>query len=248
MGLYRLELHIRFRAATPILTTSHAVVLLYLYLFAFAQRVHALSRADSHSRTSPNTTRSYLPHRAAGISTGTTGNPKGVLLHHRGATMNALGNIVTWSMSVDAKPVYLWTLPMFHCNGWCFPWTIAALTGTHVCLRTVTPSAIFDALADHSVTHFCGAPIVMQMMIGAKPEERRTLNNPVKMMTAASPPPAPVLAAMKKEGIDITHVYGLTEVGIALPTQHPNRLLHRVSCASLHYYFWSGDHACCILI
>jgi fatty-acyl-CoA synthase len=143
---------------------------------------------------------------------GTTGNPKGVLLHHRGAHLNSLGNIMTWSLALNDAPVYLWTLPMFHCNGWCFPWTVAALAGTHVCLRNVTASGIYNAIADARVTHLCGAPIVMQMLINASEEDRREFTHRVKMMTAASPPPAPVLAAMKRLGIDTTHVYGLTEV------------------------------------
>lgn len=143
-------------------------------------------------------------------TSGTTGNPKGVVYHHRGAYLNALGNIQVWSMG--AHPVYLWTLPMFHCNGWCFPWTITALGGTHVCLRQVRADAIYEAIAEHGVTHLCGAPIVMQMMLNATEEEKRPFDQQVKFMTAASPPPASVLAAMADDGIEVTHVYGLTEV------------------------------------
>ncbi|HIP77292.1 MAG TPA: acyl-CoA synthetase [Kiloniellaceae bacterium] len=143
-------------------------------------------------------------------TSGTTGNPKGVVYHHRGAYLNALGNIQVWSMG--AHPVYLWTLPMFHCNGWCFPWTITALGGTHVCLRQVRADAIYEAIAQHGVTHLCGAPIVMQMMLNATEEEKRPFDQQVKFMTAASPPPASVLAAMADDGIEVTHVYGLTEV------------------------------------
>ena len=143
-------------------------------------------------------------------TSGTTGNPKGVVYHHRGAYLNALGNIQVWGMG--AHPVYLWTLPMFHCNGWCFPWTITALGGTHVCLRQVRADAIYAAIAEHGVTHLCGAPIVMQMMLNATEEEKRPFGQQVKFMTAASPPPASVLAAMADEGIEVTHVYGLTEV------------------------------------
>ena len=143
-------------------------------------------------------------------TSGTTGNPKGVLYHHRGAYLNALGNVLAWDMA--HHPVYLWTLPMFHCNGWCFPWTITALAGTHVCLRRVEAGAIYRAIADHGVTHLCGAPIIMQMILGATPEERVGFDQQVKMMTAAAPPPAPVLAEMAKAGFNVTHVYGLTEV------------------------------------
>ena len=143
-------------------------------------------------------------------TSGTTGNPKGVLYHHRGAYLNALGNVLAWSLA--AHPVYLWTLPMFHCNGWCFPWTVTALAGTHVCLRRVEARAIYQAIAAHRVTHLCGAPIVMQMILGADPQERAAFGHQVKMMTAAAPPPAAVLAQMAEAGFDVTHVYGLTEV------------------------------------
>ncbi|MFQ5953928.1 MAG: acyl-CoA synthetase [Kiloniellales bacterium] len=142
-------------------------------------------------------------------TSGTTGNPKGVVYHHRGAYLNALGNILIWGLS--GHPVYLWTLPMFHCNGWCFPWTITALAGTHVCLRRVEAAAIYQAIARHKVTHFCGAPIIMQMIVGAGPAERTAFEHQVAMLTAAAPPPAAVLAAMAAEGIKVTHVYGLTE-------------------------------------
>ncbi|MGI9301776.1 MAG: acyl-CoA synthetase [Gammaproteobacteria bacterium] len=142
-------------------------------------------------------------------TSGTTGNPKGVVYHHRGAYLNALSNAVGWNMA--HHPVYLWTLPMFHCNGWCFPWTLAALAGTSVCLRKVEPGAIFDAIAGEQITHFCGAPIVLNMIVNAKPEERREFTHRVEVMTAAAPPPASVLSAMENEGFHMTHVYGLTE-------------------------------------
>ncbi|MGA8262032.1 MAG: acyl-CoA synthetase [Arenicellales bacterium] len=142
-------------------------------------------------------------------TSGTTGNPKGVVYHHRGAYLNAMSNIVGWSM--PQHPVYLWTLPMFHCNGWCFPWTLAALAGTSVCLRSVTGANIYKAIAEHGVTHFCGAPIVLSMVINAREDERRELPHPVKIMTAAAPPPASVLANVEKQGFEVTHVYGLTE-------------------------------------
>jgi len=142
-------------------------------------------------------------------TSGTTGNPKGVVYHHRGAYLNAISNIVGWNMG--HHPKYLWTLPMFHCNGWCFPWTIAAVAGTNVCLRKVTGGNIYKAIADQKVTHFCGAPIVLSMVINTAPDERRSFDHTVRAMTAAAPPPASVLASMETEGFDVTHVYGLTE-------------------------------------
>jgi fatty-acyl-CoA synthase len=142
-------------------------------------------------------------------TSGTTGNPKGVVYHHRGAYLNALSNALGWNM--NAHPVYLWTLPMFHCNGWCYPWTLAAVAGTSVCMRNVKAGAIFDAIADRGVTHFCGAPIVLNFVLNAKPEERREFDHTVEVMTAAAPPPAAVLEAMEKSGFHMTHVYGLTE-------------------------------------
>jgi len=142
-------------------------------------------------------------------TSGTTGNPKGVVYHHRGAYLNAMSNIVGWDM--PHHPVYLWTLPMFHCNGWCFPWSLAAVAGTSICLRSVTGANIYRAIADHGVTHFCGAPIVLSMVINAGDDERRPFDHAVKIMTAAAPPPASVLTGIEKQGFDVTHVYGLTE-------------------------------------
>ncbi len=142
-------------------------------------------------------------------TSGTTGDPKGVVYHHRGAYLLAMGNVLSWSL--PPEPVYLWTLPMFHCNGWCFPWTLPLVTGTSVCLRQVAAKPIFDAIADHQVTHFCGAPIVLNMLINARPEEQRTWDHKVQVMTAASAPPASVLAHMDQMGFDVAHVYGLTE-------------------------------------
>jgi len=142
-------------------------------------------------------------------TSGTTGNPKGVVYHHRGAYLNAISNIVGWDMA--HHPVYLWTLPMFHCNGWCFPWSLAAVGGTSVCLRSVSAKAIFDSIADHGVTHFCGAPIVLNLLINASDTEWRDFAHTVKVMTAAAPPPPSVLAAMEQSGFAMTHVYGLTE-------------------------------------
>ncbi|MBP6766719.1 MAG: acyl-CoA synthetase [Reyranella sp.] len=143
-------------------------------------------------------------------TSGTTGNPKGVVYSHRGATLSSYGNATQWPIGLH--PVYLWTLPMFHCNGWCFPWTLALVAGTSVCLRRPAAKAIFDALADNDVSHMCGAPIIMQLIIGATEAERRPLARKVEFMTAASPPPAAVLEALEQQNFRVTHVYGLTEV------------------------------------
>ncbi|WP_457090205.1 acyl-CoA synthetase, partial [Microvirga sp. P5_D2] len=143
-------------------------------------------------------------------TSGTTGDPKGVVYHHRGAYLLAMGNIVTGGMG--QHPVYLWTLPMFHCNGWCFPWSLSIVAGTHVCLRAVRAKPMYDALADHEVTHLCGAPIVMSTLLNAPEPEKRALPHQVRFMTAAAPPPEAMLAAMKEAGFDVTHLYGLTEV------------------------------------
>src|SRR6202044_1060688 len=146
---------------------------------------------------------------ALNYTSGTTGDPKGVVYHHRGAYLLALGNVVTCEMG--KHPVYLWTLPMFHCNGWGFTWTLSILAGTHVCLRAVRAAPIFDAIATHKVTHLCGAPIVMSTLLNATDEERKPLPHVVEFVTAAAPPPESVLAAMKAAGFNVTHVYGLTE-------------------------------------
>ena len=142
-------------------------------------------------------------------TSGTTGNPKGVVYHHRGAYLNALSNIVGWNLA--HHPVYLWTLPMFHCNGWCFPWTLAAVGGTSVCMRRVEAGAIYRAIDEEGVTHMCGAPVVLGMILNAAEDERRSFSHPVNVMTAAAPPPAAVLERMEQEGFKVTHVYGLTE-------------------------------------
>ncbi|WP_431857714.1 acyl-CoA synthetase [Azospirillum sp.] len=147
---------------------------------------------------------------ALNYTSGTTGNPKGVVYHHRGAYLNAMGNVATWAM--PHHPVYLWTLPMFHCNGWCFPWTVTAMAGTNVCLRAITAKAIYDAIADHGVTHLCGAPIVMGLICNAPDDQRRELKPGLKMMTAGAAPPAAVIEKMERMGIEVAHVYGLTEV------------------------------------
>ncbi|MEH6725282.1 MAG: acyl-CoA synthetase [Hyphomicrobiales bacterium] len=142
-------------------------------------------------------------------TSGTTGDPKGVVSHHRGAYLLAQGNALTTSMGKHA--VYLWTLPMFHCNGWCFPWTLSAIIGTHVCLRQVRAEPIWEAIAQYNVTHLCGAPIVMSLIIGASEKMKHPLDTPVQFFTAAAPPPERLLADMKTSGFDVTHLYGLTE-------------------------------------
>jgi fatty-acyl-CoA synthase len=142
-------------------------------------------------------------------TSGTTGDPKGVVYNHRGAYLLALGNIVTCGMG--KHPVYLWTLPMFHCNGWCFTWTLSIVAGTHVCLRAVRAAPIFDAIAAHKVTHLCGAPIVMSTLLNAAAPDKKPLPHVVQFATAAAPPPEAVLAAMKAAGFNVTHLYGLTE-------------------------------------
>ena len=143
-------------------------------------------------------------------TSGTTGNPKGVVYHHRGAAINAISNILEWDM--PKHPVYLWTLPMFHCNGWCFPWTVAARAGINVCLRRVEAKAIFDAMRDYGVTHYCGAPIVQSLLINAPDEMKEGVPAGIKTMVAGAAPPAAMIEGMEKMGFDLTHVYGLTEV------------------------------------
>jgi len=145
-----------------------------------------------------------------GYTSGTTGNPKGVVTHHRGAYLNAVSNVLAWNMA--ANPVYLWTLPMFHCNGWCFPWTIAALNGTSVCLRSVRADDIFEAIKQHHVTHLCGAPIVLSLMANADEELKAGIEHEVNIMTAAAAPPPAILEAMARLNFKVTHAYGLTEV------------------------------------
>ena len=143
-------------------------------------------------------------------TSGTTGNPKGVVYHHRGAYLNGVGNILVWGMAHHS--VYLWTLPMFHCNGWCFPWTMAANAGTNICLRRVEAPSIFRLIKEHRVSHYCGAPIVHQTLINAPDELKRGIEHKVSALVAAAAPPASMIEGMAKMGFDITHVYGLTEV------------------------------------
>ena len=147
---------------------------------------------------------------ALNYTSGTTGNPKGVVYHHRGAYLNAIGNSFAWGMT--PQPTYLWTLPMFHCNGWCFPWTITLQAGTHVCLREVAAEPIVEQLERHAVTHMCGAPIVLSMLASAPEALRARIPDGLKIMTAGAAPPAAVIASIEGMGIEITHTYGLTEV------------------------------------
>ncbi len=147
---------------------------------------------------------------ALNYTSGTTGNPKGVVYHHRGTFLEAVGNTMAWPL--PPKPVYLWTLPMFHCNGWCFPWSVTAMGGTHVCLRKVDPALIFPIIAEHGVTHMCGAPTVLNMLVNAPPEQRRRFNHIVDIQTGGSPPPAKVIKGMEELGFRVTHIYGMTEL------------------------------------
>ena len=147
---------------------------------------------------------------ALNYTSGTTGNPKGVVYHHRGAATNAVSNILEWDM--PKHPVYLWTLPMFHCNGWCFPWTVAARAGVNVCLRKVAAPEIFEAIRTHGVTHYCAAPIVHGMLVNAPEALKQGLPKGVKCMVAGAAPPASMIEGMESLGFDLTHVYGLTEV------------------------------------
>ncbi|MFY8015466.1 MAG: AMP-binding protein, partial [Limnohabitans sp.] len=147
---------------------------------------------------------------AVSYTSGTTGDPKGVVTHHRGAYLNAVSNVATWTM--PHFPIYLWTLPMFHCNGWCFPWTIAMQAGTHVCLRKVEAKPILDAMRSHKVDHYCAAPIVHSLIYNASEEMRAGISQKVRGMVAGAAPPAAMIEGMAKIGFEITHVYGLTEV------------------------------------
>jgi len=177
------------------------------------ERIGALEYEDFLAEGSEDYARSAPGDEWDAISlnytSGTTGNPKGVVYHHRGAYLLALGNVLTGNMG--KHPVYLWTLPMFHCNGWCFPWSVSVAAGTHVCLRQVRANLMYDAIAEHKVTHLCGAPIVMSTLLNAPDDEKKPLPHVVEFFTAAAPPPAAVLGAMKAAGFNVTHLYGLTE-------------------------------------
>jgi len=142
-------------------------------------------------------------------TSGTTGNPKGVVYSHRGAYINSIGNGLAWNLTQG--PIYLWTLPMFHCNGWCFPWTIAAYAGTNVCLRNVNAKEIYNAISNHKIDHFCGAPIVLGMVVNAAKKEIKPFDYIVEVMTAGAPPPAAILQSISEAGFHVTHTYGLTE-------------------------------------
>jgi len=147
---------------------------------------------------------------ALSYTSGTTGDPKGVVTHHRGAYLNAIGNVLAWNM--QRYPVYLWTLPMFHCNGWCFPWSIAAQSGTNVCLRKVEPAEIFRLMREHRVTHYCGAPVVHNTLVSAPAELREGLTHHMHAMVAGASPPATMIEGLERINIELTHTYGLTEV------------------------------------
>ena len=146
---------------------------------------------------------------ALNYTSGTTGNPKGVVYHHRGAFLNAIGNAITFGL--DRRSVYLWTLPMFHCNGWSYPWAVTAVAGTHVCLRRVDPAPIFAAIAEHRITHLCGAPIVLNLLVHAPDMVKRPFDHVVEVATGGAAPPSAVIAAMERMGFRVTHLYGLTE-------------------------------------
>jgi fatty-acyl-CoA synthase len=146
---------------------------------------------------------------ALNYTSGTTGNPKGVVYHHRGAYLNALGNAITFGL--DRHSVYLWTLPMFHCNGWTYTWGVTAVAGTHVCLRRVDPAPIFAAIAEHRVTHLCGAPIVLNMLVHAPDAVKRRFDHVIEAATGGAAPPSAVIEAMGRMGFRVTHLYGLTE-------------------------------------
>ncbi len=147
---------------------------------------------------------------ALNYTSGTTGRPRGVVYHHRGTFLESVGNIMAWPL--PPRPVYLWTLPLFHCNGWCFPWSVTAMGGTHVCLRQVDPAQIFPMIVEHNVTHMCGAPTVLSMLTNAPDEQKRKFPQVVDIQTGGSPPPAKVIKAMEELGFRVTHIYGMTEL------------------------------------
>ena len=181
----------------------------------FANKVNCLDYETELKNFIGTTFEHVLPNDewnsiALNYTSGTTGNPKGVVYHHRGAYLNAIGNSLTWDLPMHPK--YLWTLPMFHCNGWCFPWTITERAGTHVCLRQPAGELIVEAFQKHNVSHLCGAPIVMQMVADHLLQNNISLKKNIRMMTAGAPPPEAVLSKMASCGIEVIHVYGLTEI------------------------------------
>ena len=181
----------------------------------FANKVNCLDYETELKNFTGTTFEHVLPNDewdsiALNYTSGTTGNPKGVVYHHRGAYLNAIGNSLTWDLPMHPK--YLWTLPMFHCNGWCFPWTITERAGTHVCLRQPAGELIVEAFQKHNVSHLCGAPIVMQMVADYLLQNNISLKKNIRMMTAGAPPPEAVLSKMASCGIEVIHVYGLTEI------------------------------------
>ncbi|WP_417423100.1 acyl-CoA synthetase [Hoeflea sp.] len=165
-----------------------------------------LAASSDFTRTAPDDEWDSI---SLNYTSGTTGNPKGVVYHHRGAALMGYSNVIASGMG--PHPVYLWTLPMFHCNGWCFPWTLGVVGGTHVCLRWVRAKAMYEAIAEHGVTHLCGAPIVMSVLLNAPDHEKRDFSHTVSFNTAAAPPPEAVLAGMAEAGFEVVHLYGLTE-------------------------------------
>jgi fatty-acyl-CoA synthase len=178
------------------------------------ERVGTVEYEAFLKKGSPNFAWSLPPSEsdpiALNYTSGTTGRPKGVVYHHRGTFLESAGNIMAWAM--PAKPVYLWTLPMFHCNGWCFPWSVTAMGGTHVCLRAIDPKQVFDLIVEHGVTHMCGAPTVLTMLTTAPEEHRRKFPHVVHIQTGGSPPPAKVIKAMEELGFKVLHIYGMTEL------------------------------------
>ncbi len=181
----------------------------------FANKVNCLDYETELKNFTGTTFENVLPNDewnsiALNYTSGTTGNPKGVVYHHRGAYLNAIGNSLTWDLPMHPK--YLWTLPMFHCNGWCFPWTITERAGTHVCLRQPAGELIVEAFQKHNISHLCGAPIVMQMVADHLLQNNISLKKNIRMMTAGAPPPEAVLSKMASCGIEVIHVYGLTEI------------------------------------